>query len=641
VSGDEARVETGRVGVDTGLMQRPRRRRRAQHFWRFAARLKRRPRALISAIAMAFVSAGGLGVGLIAIVPMLNIVFQQGDGALASEARRLADSWGVTLPAGVLNALPTTQMASVIWIVIAMVFLTILGSTANFLHQYLSLTLTARVTADIRRDVFRHVLHMPLSKIAGDANDAVSRMLNDTQALQLGLMALTSRVVAQMTKGLAAFVAALLIDWRLTLLALLIAPILYTIIRKLGKRIRRASRGVFEERARLMGVASESLQGLRVVKTYSAEREQLGRFSRHNREALRQELRARTAKALSTPLTEMLAIIAMGGLAILAASWIITSGLSPGVFLGALAALGAAGASLKPLSNLVQTIQASDAAAQRLAELLDSPGEATGPRARRDGGKPRLARHRESVGFEDVVFAYPKAEAPALSGVSLRIEAGETVAFVGPNGSGKTTLLSLVPRLFNPDSGRITIDAVDIASVDLTSLRRQIGVVTQEVVLFRGTIRENIAFGRLGVTDADIERAAQAARADEFIRAKPGAYEAEVGEGGVSLSGGQRQRIAIARAILRDPAILILDEATSMIDAESEQMIGEAIAEFTRGRTCLIVAHRLSTVRTADRIVVMDAGRIVDIGRHDDLLDRCDVYRRIAQGQLIEAPAGA
>ena len=616
--------------------------RRADYFWRFASRLKRRPRALAGAIVMAFVSAGGLGVGLIAVVPMLNIVFKdEGEGALAAEAQRFAAKWDWTIPPGVLDALPDTQMASVIWIVIGLTLMTILGATANFLHQYLSLTLTARVVADIRRDAFRHVLHLPLWRIAGDSSDAVSRMLNDTQALHLGMTALTSRVIAQLTKGIAAFTAALFIAPRLTLLATLVAPVIYVIIRKLGKRIRRASRGMFAARGRLMSVANESLQGLRVVKTYSAEREQLGRFSRHNREALREELRARTAKAISSPLVEMLSIVSMGALAILAAKWIIERGLEPGDFLGALAALAAAGASLKPISNFAQTIQTADAAAQRLAELIDSDPEPTGPRARRDGDKPRLPRHTQSIAFEDIAFTYPKADDPAINGLSLTVAAGETVAFVGPNGCGKTTLLSLVPRLFEPTGGQIVIDGQDIAGVDLKSLRRQIGVVTQDVVLFSGTIRENIAFGRLGVTDEDVGRAARAARAEEFILAKPGGYDAQVGEGGVSLSGGQRQRIAIARAILRDPAILILDEATSMIDADSERKIGEAISEFTRGRTCLVVAHRLSTVRTADRIVVMDAGRIVDVGRHDELVERCDVYRRIAQGQLVAAPAGA
>jgi subfamily B ATP-binding cassette protein MsbA len=240
------------------------------------------------------------------------------------------------------------------------------------------------------------------------------------------------------------------------------------------------------------------------------------------------------------------------------------------------------------------------------------------------------------------VTAHSTPSAPALDAVSLTIRHGETVAFVGPNGSGKTTLLSLIPRLLDPDQGSVLIDNRDIREVGIRSLRRQIGVVTQDTVLFRGSIRWNIAYGAAGLgllagddEDRLVKRAAQAARAEEFILEKQGGYDAPIGEGGVGFSGGQRQRLTIARALSRDPAILILDEATSMVDAESEARIAEAIAEFSKGRTSLIVAHRLSTVVNADRIVVMDAGRIVDIGRHDELLARCAVYRTIAENQLF------
>ena len=349
---------------------------------------------------------------------------------------------------------------------------------------------------------------------------------------------------------------------------------------------------------------------------------------------MRELNRVRTARAIASPLTETLTLVLLCGMVLVVARAILTKGLDPTSFILAIVSLAVAGAAFKPLTALVHDIQTSTPAAQRLRELICLEAE---PGHSKTG--TRLAAHAKEIVFERVTVTYPGRVTPALSDVSLRIEHGSRVAFVGPNGSGKTTALSLVNRMFDPDSGRVLIDGVDIASVQVRSLRRQVGVVTQETVLFKGTIRANIAYGGLTsprvLGEAEIVAAATKARADEFIAKLPLRYDTPVAEQGLSLSGGQRQRIAIARAILRDPRILILDEATSMVDAESEAAIAAALAEFSKGRTTLIVAHRLSTVINCDQIVVFDQGKIADVGTHEQLLGRCSVYQQLVRSQLV------
>jgi ABC-type multidrug transport system fused ATPase/permease subunit len=388
-------------------------------------------------------------------------------------------------------------------------------------------------------------------------------------------------------------------------------------------------RGSLQAQERMLRAANEAMQGLRAVKSSSAEAEAIRRFSEANDAVLREEMRIRLAQALSSPVVETIAILAVCGLALVAARQILDGKLAFDTFVLSLGALAAAGGSLKPISGLVNEIQASSAPAERLLEVMGTPREDAGDRRR-----PDLARHARSIRFEGVSFRYPGATGDALRGIDLAIAHGERVAVVGPNGCGKTTLLSLLPRLFEPTSGRITVDGTDIAGASLRSVRSQVGVVTQEAVLVHGTIADNIRFG-LDADDARVRAAAARAHADRFIERMPEGYGTMVAEGGTSLSGGQRQRVSIARAVLRDPAILVMDEATSQVDAESEEQINAAIREFGSGRTTLVIAHRLSTVLAADRIVVMDQGRIVAQGTHETLLASCETYARIARTQLV------
>ncbi|MBM4107912.1 MAG: ABC transporter ATP-binding protein [Phycisphaerae bacterium] len=598
--------------------------------------MTRYPGTLAGAAGFALFSAGSLGAGLLAVEPVLRQILGERVGLAA--LLRPATGWpvvGAVLTPERLAALPEGPYTAMVVVMGGLALLATFGAVANVLHAYLSLTVVARAITSVRREVFHRVLRLPLRSVVGGptgATDIVSRVVNDTSQLQNGFNALLSKGVSQTLKGVAALAAALVIEWRVTLIALLVGPVIAVVIRKLGKRIRRASRAALESQARLLTAAAEALQGLRVVKAYATERYEAGRFHRMNRQVMRELLRVRTARALASPLVELLTLLALGTLVLLVAKPILDGLLDKGDFILAVGALGVAGASLKPLAGILNDIQASAGAADRIVQVVSLQ-----PEPGHDRALPRLPRHRQSIQVQGVTFTYPNAHAPALRDVSVSVRQGEVVAFVGPNGSGKTTLLSLIPRLFDPDAGRVLVDGRDIRDFNIRSLRRQIGVVTQETVLFAGTIRGNIAYGSGGASKDQVERAARQAHAHDFIAALPAAYDSPVGEQGLTLSGGQRQRVAIARAILRDPAILLLDEATSMIDADSEAHIAAALADFAHGRTCLIVAHRLSTVMSADRIVVLDQGRIVDQGSHAELLDRCPVYRTIAHHQLLPA----
>lgn len=587
------------------------------------------------ALLFATISAAGLGAGLLSLAPILRLIIGERGVALPEMARQFnAEGSFVQIPAPVIEMLPAGRFESVMVILGALTILTIVGAAANFMHQYLALSLCTRVVARVRLDAFRHAIRLPLPEVVrrGPA-EFTSRIIRDSAELQGGLVALTSKTVAQLTKGAAAFVAAVIFDWRVVVVAAIAGPILALVLKKSGKRIRRGTRGALKQQEVLLRVAGESLQGLRAIKTSTAEGAMLGRFKQANRLVVQEELRVRTARALAGPLVESIAIIVVIALAALAVREILRGSMTFDEFVLSLGALAVAGGAVRPLSGLVADMQAAAAPAQRLREILSLVSE--NPPG---GSTPvRLPRHRHWIRFEEISYTYPGAAQRALDGVSFEIRHGEHTAIVGPNGCGKTTLLSVLARLVVPDSGRVLVDGADIASVQLRSLRQQVGFVTQESIIVRGTIAQNIALGIPGATRPQVADAARRAHADAFIGALPGGYDAEVSEQGASLSGGQRQRLAIARAVIRDPSILLLDEATSQIDAESEAQIAQAIAEFGRERTVIAVAHRLSTMLSADRIVVMDRGRIVDSGSHQELLLRCDVYARLVRGQ-IHAP---
>ncbi len=608
-------------------------------FWTLARRMSLDWPMLLLALVMVIISGVLLGVGLLAALPVIESILGKSQG-LPQLATRLNETlvarglgW-VQVPDSTIAMLPADPLTSLAWIMCAVAILTVFGSAATFLHAYLSQTVVNRAVTRLRREAFSAALRSPLRLVmSGGPSDAISRIVNDSAQVTSGLTVLLSKAVLQVAKGITAVVVALVLNPTVALSALLLTPVLYTVIRKLGKRIKRASGRALEGQAQLYAAANQSLSSLRVVKAHTSERYEAARFHRVNKQMLRELNRVRTARALASPLTETLTIFVLCGIVLVVGRAIVSGRIAAAEFVLAIGALAVAGASLKPLTGIISDIQTSAPAAKRLLDLMHAA-----PEPGHDRGLERLPRHARSIEFRDVSYTYEGSPRPAVASVSLVVAHGSRVAFVGPNGCGKTTLLSLVPRLLEAGSGSVLIDGVPISRVSVRSLRRQIGVVTQDAVLFAGSIGENIAYGT-PATRAEVESAAQKARAHDFIMAMNNGYDSILAEGGVGLSGGQRQRLAIARAILRDPAILILDEATSMIDADSEAQISAALAEFSKGRTCLIVAHRLSTVVSCDQIVVMDQGRIVGVGTHAELNATCPTYQQLARHQFAATDA--
>ena len=499
----------------------------------------------------------------------------------------------------------------------------------TFIQEYLVGTAIWRGVMDLRRENYDVVLRLPTTFFSEKGvSDATSRFVQDTNELARGQNTLLGKTMVEPAKAVGAFVAAMLASWQLTLLMLVAGPPAFWLIRRFGRKMHRTTRRVLENWSGLLGTLSETLLGIRAVKAYTMEGAERKRFFRVNRRLLKQQTRMERLDAATGPTVEMLGVVAGMAAAAIAGYLVFNYKMDRDLFLTWMVAGFALFDPARKLAKVSMRFQGADAAAKRIFELQDTPQETVVP------GAPALPRHSRSIEFRNVSFRYPGASFDAVRTVSLTIRAGQCIAIVGPNGSGKTTLMSLVPRLIDPTAGQVLIDGQDVSRVSLRSLRRQIGLVTQETVIFHATIAENIAYGLRRPKRQTVIDAAQKAFVDEFVRELPDGYDTMVGEQGSTLSGGQRQRIAIARAILRDPAILIFDEAMSQIDAHSEQRIHQAMHEFVRGRTAFMIAHRFQTVMEADSIAVLNDGRLVDFGPHRDLLERCELYRHPYETQL-------
>ena len=516
-----------------------------------------------------------------------------------------------------------------VYLLVIVAAMTILRNLLRFFQEYLVQTAVFQSMIDLRCDNYNVALRLPVSFFAKEGvTDTMSRFVQDTSELGRAQNTLFGKTLVEPAKMIASVTMALLISWELTLIAMVGGPVVFVLIRKFGKIMKRSSKRALESWSHMLAILEETLTGIRVVKAYTMEAAERKRFFRVNRALYKSQRRMARTNSATSPAVEALGMLAGGGAAGGAGYLVFNGMMDPDMFLAWMACLAAMFDPMRKLSKVATRFQRGDAAAERVFELLDREVEHRVPSA------PMLPRHKTDIVFDNVEFTYPGVEAPMLKNINLTVKAGQTIAVVGPNGSGKTTLMSLLPRLLDTSKGQIRIDGCDIATHSLRALRRQIAIVTQESVIFNATIAENISYGLRRPHPEQILDAAQKAYVDDFVREMPEAYETEVGQHGATLSGGQRQRIAIARAILRDPAILIFDEALSQIDADSEQKIHAAMHEFIRGRTTFMIAHRFQTILEADAIVVMDAGRIIDVGPHAELLERCELYRLLYQTQF-------
>ena len=486
------------------------------------------------------------------------------------------------------------------------------------------------IVADIRHQLFVQVIRLPVRFHDANASGRlVARVLNDVNEMANAIPSIMKDLFQQGLTFVALMGVVFYQNWKLATIMLFIIPASALVIVRIGKRLRKLATRGQESMGDMASVLKETFTGIRLVKAYGREDSETERFERTNRAYRTASQKAAQVSALSSPIME---IIGVTGTVIITwyGGYLISIGaMTPGEFSSFFAAMFMAYAPIRRLSGANHAIQRALAASKRVFDILDLENE-----FERDHGKDSLPSIRQSLEFRDVSFSYERSEQPAVHHVSLRIQAGDVVALVGSSGSGKSTLVSLVPRFYRPTEGMILIDGQDIREFSRTTLRRQIGIVSQETVLFDDSIRNNIAYGRPNANEEEIIEASKSAFAWEFIERLPNGLDAHIGEDGVKLSGGQRQRLAIARAILRDPPILILDEATSALDSESEKLVQAALSNLMRHRTTLVIAHRLSTVQHADRIIVLDRGEIVEEGTHMGLLQQRGVYTRLYHTQF-------
>src|SRR5216110_1039983 len=526
-----------------------------------------------------------------------------------------------------LHALDTgPKINSIVLICLAIPVIMTLRSLCSYGSTYCTQWVSNKVVTDIRSQLFSKMVRQSMDFFnKARSGFLMSLITNNTRVMQMALTTVGSDVFKQPVTIVGAVSVLLLMDWKFTVVTLILFPLCLLPIRVYGKRARKAVQNEQAGMAEMVVTMQETFAGIRVIKSFAREAHQEKEFKRSNQMQFSQMMRIIRSMEATGPLVETIAALGIG----LALLYVYAANLSAGRFFGLISGIFILYDPIKTLSKLQIVMQQSITATTAIFALLD-----TEPTVQDSPDATKLTSATGRIDFQNVTFRYANTLADAVGSLNLQIEPGKSYALVGASGAGKSTILSLILRLYDPTSGGIKIDGRNLRSVTQKSLREQIGLVTQETFLFHDTIFSNIQFGRLDATEEEVHEAARAAYAHDFIMAQPKAYETVIGDKGCLLSGGQQQRLAIARAVLKNAPILLLDEATSSLDSESEQQIQKALAELATGRTVIAIAHRLSTVLSADQIIVMDGGHIKEIGTHAELLEKSGYYRRLYDHQF-------